>query len=56
LLNDLAHRMQEWEALGIDPDDFLRCCHCHQFIAELVEGTKPALGPNELCTCDPDKP
>jgi len=54
LLSDLAGLADKWVELGIDPDDFLRCATCHKFFADLVEGTEPAVEPDELCDCEED--
>jgi hypothetical protein len=51
LTSDLAHTAEEWERLGIDPDDFLRCGRCHRFIPSLVEGTEPPVDSDDLCEC-----
>lgn len=51
LANDLGNLVAQWEELGIDPDDFLKCAQCHKFMRELVEGTEPVLTEDELCHC-----
>lgn len=55
LTNDMAHLAEGWEALGIDPDDFLRCSACSRFIRELAEGTDPPLADHEYCVCPDDE-
>lgn len=54
LTNDLGYLQEGWAELGIDPDDFLRHAACGKFIPELVEGTEPPVGPDDLCTCPDD--
>lgn len=34
LTDDLGSLVDEWEKLGIDPDDFLTCSRCHEDILE----------------------
>ena len=45
LRSDLARLAQGWEDLGIDPDDFVRCGTCHEF---LVDDD----GSFRLCACE----
>lgn len=51
LTGELMRLTDEWEKLGIDPDDFVKCSRCHLYIRDLVEGTEPPLDLSELCNC-----
>src|SRR5438105_4792689 len=52
LTNDLAHLVDEWEKLGIEPDAFVTCgtCHC---IFDFAATRDDMLNDN-VCTCDND--
>ena len=51
LAGELMRLTEEWEKLGIDPDDFLRCGKCHKFIYDLVKDTDPPVARGECCEC-----
>lgn len=54
LASDLGNLAIGWAEVGVDPDDFLRHAACGKFIPDLVKGTEPPLGPDDLCTCPDD--
>ncbi len=41
LTSDLMGLAEEWEKLGIDPDDFCRCGKCHRFFADMKLESDP---------------
>lgn len=45
LSNDLGNLAAQWEEIGIDPDDFLKCAGCHEFMFD--EDGRP-----RDCRCD----
>lgn len=52
LSNDLSNLVAQWEELGIDPDDFLKCGKCHKWFRDLTEGTDPPIAEEDYCTCE----
>lgn len=45
---DLAKLPAQWEALGIDPDDFVRCAECRLIIRGFeIEGDQE----KDICHC-----
>jgi hypothetical protein len=45
LTSDLAGLVEEWEELGIDPDDFVKCGVCHKYFVDQQ-------GNSIACDCD----
>lgn len=45
LQNDLGNLVAQWQELGIDPDDFVRCGQCGEY-------TIDELGDDRMCACD----
>ena len=45
LKNDIINLVAQWEELGIDPDDFVKCGKCHEY-------TVTQMGDDRECACE----
>ena len=48
LANDLLDLVAQWEELGIDPDDFVKCGKCHEYMVT-------QMGDERSCACERKK-